>query len=174
MSTYNFSSVDPAHYNRIRATIPNHLAIRTVNICVSTLTTNCNIEVMNEQDYIEFTLDEKKHKVFMERRSKITSAELPQILQNILNNNDLSDITVRLTDIDTIEFFCDESTIDRHFTITDMSYNMKLLCGFYCLDDSQWPIKSINTKVEMEPEELKDKNLSSISFPSILPVIFQV
>ena len=67
MSLYNFSSVDPEHYNRIKTTIPNHFLTRYVNVCVSTFTSNCNIEVLNKNDYIEFEIEGSKYKAFCDK-----------------------------------------------------------------------------------------------------------
>ena len=120
MSLYNFSSVDSEHYNRIKATIPNHFMTRMVNICITTFTSNCNIEVMNKQDYIEFLIDNVKRKVYMDSFSKIAASSLPQILQDIFDAADIK-ITVSITNIDTVKFVCDDE-----FQITDMSYNMRL------------------------------------------------
>ena len=179
MSLYNFSSVDPEHYNRIRATIPNHFLSRSVNICVSTLTSNCNIEVMNEQDYIEFEItkiikekgekegeittreETTKHKIFMEQHSKLSPGSFADIVQELFERFNVP-ITISCTNLDTIRF-----TSDHQFSILDMSYNMKMLCGFYCLEDSQWPIKSVETKIGRSYFDQKDKPLTSIKFEAL-------
>lgn len=162
MSTYNFSSVDPEHYNRIRATIPNHFLTRTVNICVSTLTTNCNIEVMNEQDYIEFEIwydhNITINKVFMKPHSNISVSSISDILNDIFEEKELK-IKVSITDLNTIKFVS-----DYRFSILDMSYNMKLICGFYCLDDSKWPIKGTETIVQEPYPEIEEKPLTNIEY----------
>ena len=143
MSLYNFSSVDPEHYNRIRTTIPNNFLTRYVNICVSTFTSNCNIEVLNKNDYIEIDISGVKHKVFCDDQySRISTAVLPSMFNEWFKNADL-DISIEITTVDTIVFKSKEL-----FKITDMSYNMKLITGFYCLDEKKWPIAS----------ELKDWN----------------
>ena len=161
MSLYNFSSVDSEHYNRIKATIPNHFMTRMVNICITTFTSNCNIEVMNKQDYIEFLIDNVKRKVYMDSFSKIAASSLPQILQDIFDAADIK-ITVSITNIDTVKFVCDDE-----FQITDMSYNMRLITGFYCLDDSKWPIKSIPFTTKEAIEESTETPLSNIEFRDI-------
>ena len=137
MSLYNFSSVDPEHYNRIRTTIPNNFLTRYVNICVSTFTCNCNIEVLNKNDYIEIDISGVKHKVFCDDQySRISTAVLPSMFNEWFKNAGL-DISIEITTVDTIVFKSKEL-----FKITDMSYNMKLITGFYTLTDSQFPIKS--------------------------------
>ena len=54
MVIYTLSSTDPEHYNRVQAKLPIEYTEKFVNITVTSLTSNCNIEVMNENDYIEF------------------------------------------------------------------------------------------------------------------------
>ena len=154
MSLYNFSSVDPEHYNRIRTTIPNNFITRYVSICVSTFTSNCNIEVLNKNDYIEFEIrhhaQPQKCKVFCtDQYSRLSAASLPSLFEEWINKSDLEDeIKVSITNIDTIRFTC-----EYEFAITDMSYNMKLITGFYCSDESKWPIVSKVSEWEEEREE---------------------
>ena len=137
MSLYNFSSVDPEHYNRIKTTIPNHFLSRYVNICVSTFTSNCNIEVLNKNDYIEFEIEGSKHKVFCtDSYSKIDTAILSILFEEWCGKDNIK-ISLETTTIDTVVF-----KSEKPFKITDMSYNMKLITGFYCLDETKWPIVS--------------------------------
>ena len=98
MSLYNFSSVDPEHYNRIRTTIPNNFLTRYVNICVSTFTSNCNIEVLNKNDYIEFEIEGEKHKVFCDGQySKINATTLPSLFEEWFKNASIREIIIPRT-----------------------------------------------------------------------------
>ena len=161
MSLYNFSSTDPEHYNRIRVNIPNHFLSRFVNICVSTFVSNCNIEVMNEEDYIEFEIGGVRTKVFMERQSKLDSSSLPQFLQDLFDKQYIR-ITVFINAVDLIQFVSEEP-----FSITDMSYNMKLILGFYCVEDDKFPIKSVEFEDEVSVIERENKPLTDIEFSNI-------
>ena len=157
MSLYNFSSVDPEHYNRIKTTIPNHFLTRYVNVCVSTFTSHCNIEVLNKNDYIEFEIVGEKHKVFCtDQYSKISVSNLPSLFEEWFKIADIK-MKVSITNVDTVRFLSD---VD--FQITDMSYNMKLITGFYCLDETKWPIKSIEREILEERTEPEDIPLENI------------
>ena len=129
MVIYTLSSTDPKHYNRIQVKLPVEFASRFVNVCVTSLTSNCNIEVMNEDDYITFLIEETPFKVMMTPYSKLTTASLPYILQDIFNQTSNLNITVSTSNLDTLILTC-----EKQFSIIDMSYNMKLITGCYSLN----------------------------------------
>ena len=171
MSLYNFSSVNSKNYNTLRVRLPNHFLTQYVNLTVSTFTCNCNIEVMNEQDFITFKIKETKYKVYMVQYSKLDSSSLPYVIEDQIKlimkhpkNNSKPRIRVSMTNIDTIKFICDEP-----FEITEMSYNMKLLTGFYCKKDSNFPIKSTSfeEKENVFDEDIPDKDLTDITFTNM-------
>ena len=162
MGLYNFSSTNPEHYNRIQVSVPNHFLSGYCKVCVSTFTCNCNIEVMNERDYIEFLINDVKTKVFMASHSKLSSASISDVLQEIFDKNNVK-ITVSITSIDTIEFVCAEQ-----FSITDMSYNMRLITGFYCVPDSKFPVQSVPFQTqEIKSEENENVDLINIEFDDL-------
>ena len=171
MSLYNFSSVNSKNYNTLRVRLPNHFLTQYVNLTVSTFTCNCNIEVMNEQDFITFKIKETKYKVYMVQYSKLDSSSLPYVIEDQIKlimkhpkNNSKPRIRVSMTNIDTIKFICDEP-----FEITEMSYNMKLLTGYYCKKDSNFPIKSTSfeDKENVFDEDIPDKDLTDITFTNM-------
>ena len=137
MVIYTLSSTDPKHYNRIQVKLPVEFASRFVNVCVSSLTSNCNIEVMNEDDYITFLIEDAPFKVMMTPYSKLTTASLPYILQDIFNQTPDLNVTASVSNLDTLILTC-----EKQFSIIDMSYNMKLITGCYSLKPSEYPINS--------------------------------
>ena len=137
MVIYTLSSTDPQHYNRIQVRLPVEFSSRYVNVCVTSLTSNCNIEVMNADDYITFDIDGKEYKVMMAPYSKLTTASLPYILQDLLNASECP-IIASVSNLDTLVFTC-----ENEFSITEMSYNMKLITGFYSMKSSEYPIESV-------------------------------
>ena len=162
MGLYNFSSTDSKHYNRIQVSVPNHFLSGYCNVCVSTFTSNCNIEVMNENDYIEFLIGTDKTKVFMESHSKLTPESLPDVLQAIFDKHNVK-ITCSCTNINTISFVC-----DTEFAITDMTYNMRLITGYYCIKDEDLPIRSIPyTETVLRDNNQENVALDDISFDPV-------
>ena len=75
---------------------------------------------MNADDYIMFDINGKEYKVMMTPYSKLTTASLPYILQDMLNISDCP-ITASVSNLDTLILTCESK-----FSITDMSYNMKV------------------------------------------------
>ena len=157
MVIYTLSSTDPKHYNRIQVKLPVEFASRFVNVCVTSLTSNCNIEVMNEDDYITFLIEDETFRVVMTPYSKLTTASLPYILQDIFNNNNIN-ITASVSNLDTLILTC-----EQQFSIIDMSYNMKLITGFYSLKSSEYPIKSVAYQEEYSVIDRDNKPLTNFS-----------
>ena len=157
MVIYTLSSTDPKHYNRIQVKLPVEFASRFVNVCVTSLTSNCNIEVMNEDDYITFLIEDETFRVMMTPYSKLTTASLPYILQDIFNNNNIN-ITASVSNLDTLILTC-----EKQFSIIDMSYNMKLITGFYSLKSSEYPIKSVAYQEEYSVIDRDNKPLTNFS-----------
>ena len=157
MVIYTLSSTDPKHYNRIQVKLPVEFASRFVNVCVTSLTSNCNIEVMNEDDYITLLIEDEIFRVMMTPYSKLTTASLPYILQDIFNNNNIN-ITASVSNLDTLILTC-----EKQFSIIDMSYNMKLITGFYSLKSSEYPIKSVAYQEEYSVIDRDNKPLTNFS-----------
>ena len=114
MVIYTLSSTDPKHYNRIQVKLPVEFASRFVNVCVTSLTSNCNIEVMNEADYITFLIEETPFKVMMTPYSKLTTASLPYILQDIFNQTPDLNITASVSNLDTLILTCEKQFVVQH------------------------------------------------------------
>ena len=157
MVIYTLSSTDPQHYNRIQVKLPIEFSSKFVNICVTSLTSNCNIEVMNADDYITFMINDNVYKVMMTPYSKLTTASLPYILQDMLNISDCP-ITASVSNLDTLILTCESK-----FSITDMSYNMKLITGFYSLKSSEYPIESLAYQEEYSVIDKENKPLTNFS-----------
>ena len=163
MVIYTLSSTDSNHYNRIQVKLPVEFSSRYVNVCVTSLTSNCNIEVMNADDYITFDIDGKEYKVMMTPYSKLTTASLPYILQDLLNASECP-ITASISNLDTLVFTCEnEFSITDKFSITDMSYNMKLITGFYSMKSSEYPIESVAYSEEYSVIDKENKAITNFS-----------
>ena len=166
MVIYTLSSTDPQHYNRIQVRLPVEFSSRYVNVCVTSLTSNCNIEVMNADDYITFminasaehgVINSKEYKVMMAPYSKLTTASLPYILQDLLNASECP-IIASISNLDTLVFTC-----ENEFSITDMSYNMKLITGFYSMKSSEYPIESVAYSEEYSVIDKENKAMTNFS-----------
>ena len=159
---YTLSSTDPEHYSRIRVSLPIELSAKFINICVSSLTANANFRVLNDNDYITFNINNTVHKLKLKDYSKLTSASLPYIFQELLNEQSIP-ITVSMSDIDTILFSCSDP-----FQITEMSYNAKLITGFYSTKNEDFPLISTpyetttEIKTTSDPVDITQATVSNI------------
>ena len=150
MPLYTLSSTDSNHYNRIRVSLPMEMSSKFINICVNSLTANANFKVLNDNDYIEFNINNTSHKLKLKNYSKLTSASLPYLFQELLNEQSIP-ITVSMSDIDTIIFSSSEP-----FKIVSMSYNAKLITGFYSTKSDDFPISSIPYETTEEVKQISE------------------
>ena len=162
MPLYTLSSTDPEHYSRIRVSLPMELSAKFINICVSSLTANANFRVLNNNDFITSNINNTVHKLKLKDYSKLTSASLPYVFQELLDEQSIP-ITVSMSDIDTIIFSCSEP-----FQITEMSYNAKLITGFYSTKADKFPLVSqpyettAEIKTSSDPVDITQATVNNI------------
>ena len=150
MPLYTLSSTNPEHYSRIRVSLPMEMSAKFINICVNSLTANANFRVLNDDDYIEFNINNIQYKLKLKSYSKLTSASLPFIFQELLNEQSIP-ITVQMSDIDTIIFSSSEP-----FKIVSMSYNARLITGFYSTKTDDFPISSVPYEATEEIKQISE------------------
>lgn len=126
---YTVCSTDSEHYNRINCNLTAPIT-RYASLTVTCLTCNCDIVVLNEDDYI--TINGKRYSLKTEY-SNLNSETLAALLNNLFQQNELN---VNAS-IDTARRFILKSS--SSFTINSMTYNYKLITGFY---NSSFPIYS--------------------------------
>ena len=115
---YTVSSSDPNNYNKIfcNLTAPHtKYSIMTITC----LTTNCNIVVLNTDDYI--TINGCKYQI----KDSFTNINLEAFVE-LLRSYPLNGIDMY---IDNTRLLCLYS--EKPFTIDDISYNIKLITGMY-------------------------------------------
>ena len=134
MPTYTLSSTDPDRYSRIRVSLPIEMSTQLINICVSSFTANANFELPSKDDFIEFSIGDTVKKLKFKSTSKLSSPSLPYVFQDLLNEQDIP-ITVQISDTDCLIFSSTEP-----FQIKNMSYNAKLVTGFYCTKNEEFPL----------------------------------
>lgn len=127
---YALSSRDPDNYNKINANIEfPYDFIGEVKMTVISLNTNCNIEVLNENDFLEIEFINESKKIYInENYSKLTLQSLPYIFNELFKNNNIP-ITCDINQLDILIF-----TSKKRFYFTNMSYNLKLITGLYYHD----------------------------------------
>ena len=131
-----FNSVDENNYSRISITIPPLSGCRYTAIRCDSFTCNCNIRVLNKDDYIRITMkkmidDELRDYTFVitfEDYTKLDAETFAELLNEKLHET--YDITCGVDNCNRIYF---ES--DKLFWFNEISYNLKLLLGVYSWKD---------------------------------------
>jgi len=116
---YTLMSTDSEHYNRIDVSLSGP-PTRMAKMIVSSLTTNCNIVLLNKDDYIringvKYSFDDE----YTDLSNQAFLIKLNEIIQE-------SSITANYDNAGRIKFIGEKT-----FTILDCSYNVMLLTGFY-------------------------------------------
>ena len=126
---YTVCSIDPEHYNRINCNLTAPIT-RYSSLTVTSLTANADIVVLNEDDYI--TIDNKRYSLKTDY-CNLNSETLASLLNNLFTLNELN-INVRIDEARRFVF-----TSNKSFVINSMTYNYKLITGFY---NTTFPINS--------------------------------
>lgn len=123
--SYTITSKDPNNYNVIRTNLQPPIS-SMCKLTLTGLTTKACFILLNTDDYIE--IDGQRF-YFIDEYSEITTVGFADLLSSIIHSK--LEVTVNLTGR-----LCFRS--DREFIINDMSYNVKLISGFY---DMELPTK---------------------------------
>ena len=127
---YTVCSTDSKHYNRINCNLTAPITKYSA-LLVSSLTANCCIIVLNENDYIE--INNVKYS-FKKDYSNLNPDTFSSLLNQLFEESE----TLLSSEIDgggrLIIYF------NKPFTITEMTYNFKLITGFYNID---LPLESV-------------------------------
>lgn len=135
---YTVCSTDPKHYNRIRCNLTAPIT-QYAKMIVTCLTAHCDIVVLTENDYITITELKETSIYYADTKYKdldtgtfatLLKEKFLPLLEHIYLNE-----SGRLV----IEH-------NHEFVIEDMSYNFKLLTGFY---NTTFPIKSTYSTKQM-------------------------
>ena len=151
---YTVCSTEPSRYSRILCNLTAPVT-KYSELTVTCLTANCDIMVLSEEDYITIN-DNETH--FDQAYSNINLGTLAVKL------NDLLDPAIKVYADDTSRLMLTSST---EFVIKDMSYNTKLVTGFY---NSTLPIESeYNEKLDLFVIKAE-----SVGFMLSTPVLYLV
>lgn len=149
---YTINSTDPEHYNRIYANTSGG-STREANLTVTSLTTNCNIVVLNDTDYI--TVNQQTF-VFTDNYTSMDVDTFVGLINTLIGDN--LDITFAYDTCNRIKATSDTLTV----RIQDASYNVKLLMGL------------TNTTLPLESSEISSVNNTEGSSDNTLVNTLQI
>ena len=146
-SSYTITSKDPLNYNTIRVNI-DYPFEGYCSLLITNLTTKATFIVLDKNDYIE--IDGIKY-FFKDEYSDISQVGFSEILNDVLSS------TSCVSSIDNCGRLNIKSALE--FEINDMSYNVKLLTGFY---NDELPMKS------------KNITASSVGYILLTPILYLI
>ena len=124
-----FSSVDENNYSRISVTIPPLSGSRYTVVSCNSFTTNCNIRVLNHNDYLALTIDDRNPvTIHFEDYTNLNAETFSELLNSKLTES--HGITCGVDNCNRLYF-----TSSRSFAFNDITYNVKLLLGLYSYKD---------------------------------------
>lgn len=129
---YTVSSTDPNNYNKIFCNLtapPTKYSIMTITC----LTTNCNIIVLNKDDYI--IINDIKYQ-FKDNYTNINLEAFIELLKELTQNRVATEGEINPLSLNGFDFYIDNTSrlyffSERPFVINDASYNVKLITGIY-------------------------------------------
>ena len=174
--TITAESTDPSKYYKIDLSSPIVYANQQVQFCVTTFTTNCNILVLTTDDYLKIEIEGnnwKKTKIikFLDNYTTLDSETFTLLFNDLIIDQfssetdeqlKLEKFTVELTTPELLRINHECSETKTKFRITEMSYNLKLLCGAYGM---KFPIEP-----ELSNEQTEMLTFSSTGFYLSTPI----
>ena len=168
--TITAESTDPTKYYKIDLSSPIVYASQEVQFCVTTFTTNCNVLVLTTDDYLKIEIrgaDWTKTKIikFLDNYTTLDSESFTLLFNNSIIEQfaidtdeqlKLEQFRVELTTPELLRINHECSETKTKFRITEMSYNLKLLCGAYGM---KFPIEP-----ELSNEQTEMLTFSSAGF----------
>ena len=161
---YTVCSTDPSRYNRINCNLTAPITQYSA-MTVTCLTANCCIMILNKDDYLiingaKVSLNEDYTNLNLD-----TFAEL---LNRVLEGSEIpgsTNLPKQSSCIDNAERLT--ITSDQTFIINDMTYNMKLISGFY---NTTFPVKA---KYNESKGEYMIKG-DSVGFTMSTPILYLI
>jgi hypothetical protein len=128
MQEYTFTSTNPSEWEVVQCPVNYIGASNQVTWTASNIMTMCNIVVLDETDFIEYSDAYNHHrKMYMDRIYKVIDAMVMTfITEHIKMDNVLEQLDFMKDENGFVEF-----TSQIGFTLIDMSYRMRQALGFY-------------------------------------------
>ena len=140
---YTLSSNDSSCYNTVRCRISNPIQCRYLSMTVTSLTTNCNIRVLNARDFLTLSVGSDTLCVTFGDYTQLTTASFAELINEKLSDggteNDNPRVYATLDNCQRIVFQSTES-----FGLVSCTYNVKMLLGLYDKRDDEFPLVGVD------------------------------
>jgi hypothetical protein len=142
MTIYTLSSTDPDSYNEIIVSIPFYNIDRVVELTVLSLCSLFNVELLNEEDYIDIAVGGISHRIMADAICKFDLDGVSIYLDTLFERFGLTNMKAELMTNNTLNF-----VYSQPFKIVGMSYNFRMITGFYYItDNNNFPIEAVEVK----------------------------
>ena len=156
-----FNSVDENNYSRISVTIPPLSGCLYTAVRCDSFTCNCNIRVLNHNDYIAMTIGDTPLTIHFEDYTNLNVETFAELLNVKLEQYDIT------TDVDNCNRL--RFTADQPFHFNDITYNVKLLLGLYSIKDED--IRAMKIKSEPISENIHQLTIKSVGYYLSTPIL---
>ena len=157
-----FNSVDENNYSRISVTIPPLSGCKYTAVRCDSFTANCNIRVLNHNDYIAMTIGNTPFIIHFEDYTNLNVETFAELLN--LKLQDEYHITCNVDNCNRLYFV---AGLPFHFN--DVTYTLKLLLGLYSIKDED--IKSEKIKSEQITENTHMLLINSVGMFLSTPIL---
>jgi hypothetical protein len=145
MSDYTFSSKTPNFFHEIHCPILNH---NKISWSIKSIIGSCNIKVIDEEDFIIFSIHEQLYEIRPEIAYFDLSNENEGFLSWLSDKLEEFNIKYQIDGGGRWSFYSTEK-----FEIIDCSYYFKQIFGLYFLNE--FPLHSINNAIKIQASGLK-------------------
>ena len=156
-----FNSVDENNYSRISVTIPPLSSSLYTAVRCDSFTCNCNIRVLNHNDYIAMTIGDTPFTIRFEDYTNLNAETFAELLNLKLNDRNI------VVSVDNCNRLCSTATQPFHFN--DVTYNVKLLLGLYSIKDED--IRAEKIRSEQVSDSLHALTIKSVGYYLSTPIL---
>ena len=157
-----FNSVDENNYSRISITIPPLSGCRYTAVRCDSLTCNCNIRVLNHNDYIMMTIGNTPFSVYFEDWTNLNAETFAELLNEKIQDD--YGISCGVDNCNRLYF-----EANQMFWFNSVSYNVKLLLGLYSVKDDE--IRSEKIRAEQVGENSYRLQMKSVGYYLSTPIL---
>ena len=155
-----FNSVDEHNYSRISVTIPPLSLCKYTAVTCDSFTCNCNIRVLNHNDYIMMTIGDTP---FTEHFGDYTNLNA-ETFADLLNSKLTASHGIAVDECKRLVF-----AATQPFCFNNVSYNVKLLLGLYSYKDEE--IRAGKIASEQVSENVHKLQINSVGYYLSTPIL---
>jgi hypothetical protein len=145
-------------------TIPYYNSEKSVDVTVLSFCTLFNVELLNDSDFMDIVIDGGQlFHIKCVGMARLDMDGVADYLNNRMEAAGLNDLKVFLSGLNTLHF-----AFSQPFAIVNMSYNLRMVTGFYYMND----VNNFPVVAEMIAEDEYVINVKASPFCNSTPVLY--